>query len=79
MTTSKNLDTQDRVLDFWRKFQTVKGYPPTYDEVIAAGIGLSSTSAVAHVVAQLVEAGRLTKKGSGKRQIIVTGSTYTFA
>lgn len=59
------MSTTDRVYDYIVAFRACHQVSPTVREV-AAGVGLSSTSAVAHHLTKLMEEGRLKRTVPGR-------------
>ena len=64
MTTLKITKKQLAVLDFLQEFTDEKGYSPSYREIMV-GLGLSSVSAVAEHIDNLVSKG-IIKKNPGE-------------
>lgn len=61
---------QQAVLDFLQDFMEENGYTPSYREIMA-GLGLSSVSAVAEHVDNLVEKGVLKKNPGEARSLTI--------
>jgi len=70
MTKAKITKKQQAVLDFLQDFTDEKGYSPSYRE-IQAGLGLSSVSAVAEHIDNMVEKGILKKVPGAARSLEV--------
>ena len=68
MATRKITKKQQAVLDFWQDFTEEKGYSPSYRE-IQAGLGLSSVSAVAEHIDNMVARGILKKVPGAARSL----------
>ena len=68
MKTHKLTKKQLALLDFLQDFTEEKGYSPTYREIMA-GMGLSSVSAVAEHVENLVKKGALKKVPGAARSL----------
>ena len=68
MKTKKMTKKQLAVLDFIQDFTEENGYSPSYREIMA-GLGLSSVSAVAEHVDNLVEKGALKKVPGAARSL----------
>ncbi|MBR3365768.1 hypothetical protein IKG48_01455 [Candidatus Saccharibacteria bacterium] len=66
---------QTAVYDFIREFIESKGYSPSYRDIMA-GLGLSSVSAVAEHVDNLVRLGALRKAPGAARSLEVVDTTY---
>lgn len=61
---------QQAVLDFLQDFMDENGYSPSYREIMM-GLGLSSVSAVAEHVENLVEKGVLKKEPGESRSLVI--------
>ena len=70
MKATKITKKQQAVLDFLEDFTEEKGYSPSYRE-IQAGLGLSSVSAVAEHIDNMVEKGILKKVPGAARSLEV--------
>ena len=70
MKSRKITKKQQAVLDFLEDFTDEKGYSPSYRE-IQAGLGLSSVSAVAEHIDNMVEKGILKKIPGAARSLEV--------
>ena len=68
MTTIKLTKKQLAVLDFLQTFTEEKGYSPSYREIMA-GLGLSSVSAVAEHIDNLIEKGVIRKNPGDARSL----------
>ena len=68
MTTIKLTKKQLAVLDFLQEFTEEKGYSPSYREIMA-GLGLSSVSAVAEHIDNLIEKGVIKKNPGEARSL----------
>ena len=66
---------QTAVYDFIREFIEDKGYSPSYRDIMA-GLGLSSVSAVAEHVDNLVRLGALRKAPGVARSLEVVDTSY---
>lgn len=66
---------QTAVYDFIREFIEDKGYSPSYRDIMA-GLGLSSVSAVAEHVDNLVRLGALRKAPGAARSLEVVDTSY---
>lgn len=66
---------QKQIIDFIEAFLAENNYSPTYREIMT-GLGLSSVSAVAEHVENLVEKGALKKTPGEARSLEVTLETY---
>ena len=66
---------QKQVLDFIQQFIEENNYSPSYREIMN-GIGLSSVSAVAEHVENLIGLGRLRKVPGTARSLEVVGAQY---
>lgn len=66
---------QTAVYDFIREFIEDKGYSPSYRDIMS-GLGLSSVSAVAEHVDNLVRIGALRKAPGAARSLEVVDTSY---
>ena len=66
---------QTAVYDFIREFIEDKGYAPSYRDIMS-GLGLSSVSAVAEHVDNLVRLGALRKAPGAARSLEVVDTSY---
>ena len=76
MTKRKITKKQQAVLDFLQDFTEEKGYSPSYRE-IQAGLGLSSVSAVAEHIDNMVEKGIVKKVPGAARSLEVLDFRHT--
>ncbi|MBQ3464319.1 hypothetical protein IJH27_00570 [Candidatus Saccharibacteria bacterium] len=66
---------QKQIIDFISAFSKDQGFAPTYREIMS-GLGLSSVSAVAEHVENLVEKGALKKTDGVARSLEVVDTTH---
>ena len=66
---------QKQIIDFISEFQTTHNFSPSYREIMS-GLGLSSVSAVAEHVENLVEKGALRKVDGAARSLEILDTTH---
>lgn len=66
----RNIDKQNKILDFVNRYQSEKGYPPSVREICKA-VGFKSTSTVHAYIKKLEEEGQISKDATKPRALKV--------
>lgn len=70
----RNIDKQNKILDFVNRYQSEKGYPPSVREICKA-VGFKSTSTVHAYIKKLEEEGQISKDATKPRALKVLDSS----